>query len=369
MPVEQITTYFQAASTACLVRRCPTRNAVTIVVASIATQTTPRLAASTAAAIAARKSCTSDASAGRGPGAGAPGGDLGVQPGRGRGGGQQADRADHDQHELASASRPGPGRQARSPARDLTATRQRDRRGQQSAAQRRRHPGGERPPQARPQGSEQEAGGPEQRHDDGGEQQRVESCHQSCSSRSSSRSVSPKASRIRLVSTCSTSDGEQHVEGDAELDDQAVPAVARKPTAVMPLSISRNPTSCDSARRRVTSTKKPDQHDRDSPTGIACAAGDRASSATSGRDDRVGEQRQHGGGQQRGGDVHQGTGLARRPAAAVGLGPARARRSSRGSATTRSASDPGGDRAEARVMACRRRGCAAIAARASALHA
>ena len=59
IPAEQITTYFQAASTAARVRRCPTRNAVTIVVASTATHSTPRLAASTASAIAARNSWTS----------------------------------------------------------------------------------------------------------------------------------------------------------------------------------------------------------------------------------------------------------------------------------------------------------------------
>ena len=59
IPVEQIITYFQAASTAALVRRWPTRNAVTIVVPSIATQTTPRLAARTATVMAARNSWTS----------------------------------------------------------------------------------------------------------------------------------------------------------------------------------------------------------------------------------------------------------------------------------------------------------------------
>ena len=54
MPTEQITTYFQAASSAARVRWWPTRNAVTMVVASIATHSTPRLPASTAAAMAAR---------------------------------------------------------------------------------------------------------------------------------------------------------------------------------------------------------------------------------------------------------------------------------------------------------------------------
>ncbi len=35
------------------------------------------------------------------------------------------------------------------------------------------------------------------------------------------------------------------------------PDVVRNATAVMPLSMSRNPTICDSARRRVTRTKSP----------------------------------------------------------------------------------------------------------------
>ena len=53
MPTEQITTYFHVASSAVLVRRCPTRNAVMTVVASMATQMTPMLLAHTARAIAA----------------------------------------------------------------------------------------------------------------------------------------------------------------------------------------------------------------------------------------------------------------------------------------------------------------------------
>ena len=75
---------------------------------------------------------------------------------------------------------------------------------------------------------------------------------------------------------------QQHVQGDAELDDQPTPAVVRNPTAVMPLSISRKPTSWDSANRRVTSTKKPISTTAIA-TGMACVAGD-GSSATSGRD-------------------------------------------------------------------------------------
>ena len=59
MPTEQISTYFHAASIEARVRRCPTRNAVAMVVASIATHRVPRLAASTAVTIAARNACTS----------------------------------------------------------------------------------------------------------------------------------------------------------------------------------------------------------------------------------------------------------------------------------------------------------------------
>ncbi len=54
MPTEQITTYFQVASSAVRVRRCPTRKAVITVVASMATQMTPMLLAHTATTIAAR---------------------------------------------------------------------------------------------------------------------------------------------------------------------------------------------------------------------------------------------------------------------------------------------------------------------------
>ena len=54
MPTEQITTYFHVASNAVRVRRWPTRKAVTTVVASIATHTTPMLLAHTANTIAAR---------------------------------------------------------------------------------------------------------------------------------------------------------------------------------------------------------------------------------------------------------------------------------------------------------------------------
>ena len=47
--------YFHDASSDPRVLRCPTRNVVTIVVASMATHITPRLAASTARSMVARK--------------------------------------------------------------------------------------------------------------------------------------------------------------------------------------------------------------------------------------------------------------------------------------------------------------------------
>ncbi len=59
MPTEQMITYFQVASSAVRVRRCPTRKAVTTVVASMATHITPMLLASTANTIAARNAVTS----------------------------------------------------------------------------------------------------------------------------------------------------------------------------------------------------------------------------------------------------------------------------------------------------------------------
>ena len=58
MPTEQMIRYFQAASSDPRVLREPTRNVVTMVVASTATQSTPRLAASTARSMVAMKPCT-----------------------------------------------------------------------------------------------------------------------------------------------------------------------------------------------------------------------------------------------------------------------------------------------------------------------
>ncbi len=59
MPTEQMTTYFQVASKAARSRWCPTRKAVMIVVASTATHIIPRLLASTASVMVARKAGTS----------------------------------------------------------------------------------------------------------------------------------------------------------------------------------------------------------------------------------------------------------------------------------------------------------------------
>ena len=59
IPTEQIITYFQVASSEARLRRCPTRNAVTIVVASMDAHKIPRSLASTASTIAARNSGTS----------------------------------------------------------------------------------------------------------------------------------------------------------------------------------------------------------------------------------------------------------------------------------------------------------------------
>ena len=58
IPTEQITMYFHDASSDVRVWRCPTRKVVTTVVASMATHSTPRLAASTARSMVARKAWT-----------------------------------------------------------------------------------------------------------------------------------------------------------------------------------------------------------------------------------------------------------------------------------------------------------------------
>ena len=61
MPTEHRTTYFHDASRAPSVRRCPTRNVVAMVVASTATHSTPRFAASTAPSMQVTKTWTSTA--------------------------------------------------------------------------------------------------------------------------------------------------------------------------------------------------------------------------------------------------------------------------------------------------------------------
>ena len=98
MPTEQITTYFQVASSAVRVRRCPTRKAVITVVASMATQITPMLLAHTATTIAARNA---DVSAPYSSGAACVGvavGEFGIEVADAGPGGQGGDDSDDDQH-------------------------------------------------------------------------------------------------------------------------------------------------------------------------------------------------------------------------------------------------------------------------------
>ncbi len=59
IPTEQMTMYFHEASSEPRVRRNPTKNAVTMVVASTATHSTPTLAASTARSMKPTKAWTS----------------------------------------------------------------------------------------------------------------------------------------------------------------------------------------------------------------------------------------------------------------------------------------------------------------------
>ena len=118
MPAEQITTYFHAASTAARVRRCPTRNAVTIVVASTATHSTPRLAASTASAMAARNTWTSTLCRVAVRVSARPALISAAQVRRGGRAGHDCDSGDDEQHERAQGVRAqqppgrgaGPGR-------------------------------------------------------------------------------------------------------------------------------------------------------------------------------------------------------------------------------------------------------------------
>ena len=115
IPVEQITTYFHAASTAARVRRCPTRKAVTIVVASTATHSRPRLEASTASAMAERNTWTSALCRVAVRVSARPALISAAQVRRGgRAGHDCDDGADHQQHERAQGVRAqqSPGRGA-----------------------------------------------------------------------------------------------------------------------------------------------------------------------------------------------------------------------------------------------------------------
>ena len=122
-----------------------------------------------------------------------------------------------------------------------------------------------------------------------------------------------------------------------------------KPTAVMPLSISRNDASCDSARRRVTSAKKPISTTA-RPTGIACAAGEPARARTSGRDTAKASSVSPAAASSDA--VTLTRGLVSRGAwpLASASARARARRSRQRERHDAQREDSGGDRAEARVM-------------------
>ena len=205
----------------CRVRRWPTRNAVTIVVASTATHSTPRLAASTASAIAARNSWMQHAVAARPACRGAARGDLG---GAGRPGlasiGQQRHRADHDQHERgervgaqqpAQRSTPAVAGHRGRPATTAARAARPRRRLRRATRWRGRQPSERVTRQRRASGQRRSA-----------RREQHEGRHQSCSSRSSSRSVPPNAARIRVGQHLQHQHDEQHVEGDAR---------ARRPAA------------------------------------------------------------------------------------------------------------------------------------------
>ena len=108
--------------------------------------------------------------------------------------------------------------------------------------------------------------------------------------------------------------------------------------AVMPLSSSRNPTTCDRARRRVARAKNPIRTTATATGRIAVAGDGRQRDQRAG--DRVGQQGQRGGGQQRGGDVDRRAGLALLGSAA----PPSARRASSGSTPARRTPSTDGDR-------------------------
>src|SRR5256885_15649387 len=99
-----------------------------------------------------------------------------------------------------------------------------------------------------------EPGGGE-RQPDRGEQE--DDGHQSCSSRSSSRSLLPNAVRSRVVRTCNTRTTSSRSKETPSSTISGTPAAARNAVAVIPLSSNRNPTTWDRARRRVTRVKNP----------------------------------------------------------------------------------------------------------------
>src|SRR6266511_333815 len=99
-----------------------------------------------------------------------------------------------------------------------------------------------------------EAGGGERQQDRGEQEQ---DGHQSCSSRSSSRSLLPNAVRSRVVRTCNTRTTSSRSKETPSSTISGTPAAARNAVAVIPLSSNRNSTTWDSARRRVTSVKNP----------------------------------------------------------------------------------------------------------------
>ena len=83
----------------------------------------------------------------------------------------------------------------------------------------------------------------------------------------------------RVVSTCSTSTASSTSKDTPSSTTSGTPAVVRNAAAVMPLSISKNPASCDSARWRVTRTKNPSSSTV-TATGTAWLAGEGASRTT-----------------------------------------------------------------------------------------
>src|SRR5690606_24203908 len=198
---------------------------------------------------------------------------LGGQVGGARQHRRERHGADHDQHE--GGERVGAQQPAEAGARALDGQdRQPHRRRQDGGRRRGGQPGGGAAP-----AEHGVAAGRQHRHADRGDQQGRG--HQSCSSRRSSRSLSPNAARIRAVRIWSTSTASSTSREIPSSTMNGTPVVVRNATAVMPLSIIRNPATWDRARRRVTSTKKPSSTTV-TATGTARVAGVGAS-ATTGR--------------------------------------------------------------------------------------